>query len=261
MTISMAVVADESGKRAAGVQTPAAASVAPTALPADVPAAARAVGPAVETAARPIGGLRPLAGGAGAATALDERTLVARAQAGDVDAFAELYRSHVGRVYAFAHRRSGSREMAEDLTSATFERAIRSLHAYDAASGGFASWLFRIASNLAADDHRRRARAGSPRATAAAARLHAGVSWGAPDDLAAVATGSGADLDALRPALDALNERYRRALTLRFLSGLSTEDAAAAFGTSRQTMAVVVHRALGALRKELARCGKEVPWT
>ena len=56
----------------------------------------------------------------------DERALTERART-DRDAFAQLYRRHVNSVYAFAYRQSGSREVAEEATSATFERALRGI--------------------------------------------------------------------------------------------------------------------------------------
>ena len=52
-------------------------------------------------------------------------------------------------------------------------------------------------------------------------------------------------------ALGRLNERYQRAITLRYLTGLSPEDAAHAMGLNKATLAVVLHRALGALRKAM----------
>ncbi|HEY0520575.1 MAG TPA: hypothetical protein VGC84_13855, partial [Ilumatobacteraceae bacterium] len=57
---------------------------------------------------------------------IDEEQLVERARS-DRAAFAELYRLHVESVHAFAYRRSGSREVAEEATSATFEKALRSI--------------------------------------------------------------------------------------------------------------------------------------
>ena len=54
-----------------------------------------------------------------------EQQLVARAQRGDSEAFASLYRSYVTRIHSFCYRRTQSRELAEDVTAATFERAYR----------------------------------------------------------------------------------------------------------------------------------------
>jgi RNA polymerase sigma factor (sigma-70 family) len=56
-------------------------------------------------------------------------------------------------------------------------------------------------------------------------------------------------------ALGRLNERYQRAISLRYLAGLSPEDAARAMGVSKATLAVVLHRALGALRRAMDDLG------
>ena len=52
--------------------------------------------------------------------------LVARIQAGDVEAFEALYRQHSARIYTLASRMAGSAEDGEDLTSlAVFEDFLR----------------------------------------------------------------------------------------------------------------------------------------
>ena len=63
------------------------------------------------------------------------------------------------------------------------------------------------------------------------------------------------DEDLVLKALGRLNERYQRAITLRYLAGLSAEDAAHAMGLNKATLAVVLHRALGALRKAMNDLG------
>jgi RNA polymerase sigma-70 factor (ECF subfamily) len=177
----------------------------------------------------------------------DERALVERARA-DPSAFAELYRQYLPRVYAFAYRRTGAPEVAEDITSATFERALRNLATFSWRPGGFGPWLFRIAANELADHYRRTVRAGSARAGDAARRLQAQA---APDPADEV--GARAAVDELLAAMDELSPRYQQALALRYLSGLTPDEAAKALGTSKATMAVVVHRAMRALRRTLAQ--------
>ena len=78
----------------------------------------------------------------------DEAALVERART-DTQAFADLYRFYLPKIHAFAYRRSGSREVAEDVTAATFENALKNLHRFEPRDGGFGAWLFRIASNPA----------------------------------------------------------------------------------------------------------------
>lgn len=177
--------------------------------------------------------------------ASDERALVERAR-GDPSAFAELYRRYLPRVHAFALRRTGVIEVAEDVTSATFERALRNLAQFSWRPGGFGPWLFRIAANELVDHHRRTRRDGSPRAEVAARRLHAEA---APDPADEVHVRDA--VAQMLAAMDSLSPRYQQALSLRYLSGLTPDEAAAALGISRTTMAVVVHRASRALRRAM----------
>jgi RNA polymerase sigma-70 factor (ECF subfamily) len=177
-------------------------------------------------------------------TDADERALVERART-DSSAFAELYRRYLPRVHAFAYRRTGDVEVAEDITSAAFERALRNLGSFRWQGGGFGPWLFRIASNELADHYRRTGRAASTRA-AAAVSLHAETPRDPADELDARDA-----VTELLAAMDRLSPRYQRALELRFLAGLTPDEAAAALGTSKATMAVVVHRATRALRRAI----------
>ena len=177
---------------------------------------------------------------------LDERDLVERARS-DPDAFAELYRAHASRVHGLAWRRLGSREAAEDVTSATFERAWRSLPTFRWRDGGFPAWLLRIAANEVTDHIRREARAKSDRGQRALADLAATGTGPAPDE-----TFSGDD-PGLRDAMARLRPRYAEALTLRYFAGLDAVGAAAALKCSPRTFAVVLHRAHEALRGALQR--------
>lgn len=177
--------------------------------------------------------------------ALGDRTLVERARS-DPEAFAELYRRYVRRVYAFAYRRTNAPDVAEDITSATFERALRSLDTFSWRNGGFGAWLFRIVANELVDHYRRAGRAAGDRARGAAFALHADDPVDPADEVV------GRDAAArLLDAMNGLNPRYQQALSLRYLSGLTAEEAAAAMGTSRATMAVIVFRATRALRRAM----------
>lgn len=165
----------------------------------------------------------------------------------DPDAFAELYRSHVERVYAFAWRRVGNREAAEDVVAATFEKAWRALPEFEWRDGGFPAWLLRIAANQVTDHVRRESRVTSDRGQRALSTLAPPSSLPAPDEAV-----EGDDPE-LRAALARINARYAEALSLRYLAGLEPKDCARALGVSAATFAVVLHRAQAALKKELSR--------
>ena len=175
--------------------------------------------------------------------AADERALVARAQT-DPAAFGPLYRRYVERIYAFAYRRTWTPEAAEDVTAATFERALRHLPRFDTDRAGFGPWLFRIAANELVDHYRREGRARSDRGQRG---LHVLATDVVEDDVDAIERDG--EVRETLEALGTLRPRYQRALTLRYLAGLSADDAAQAMGCSKPVLAVTLHRALGALRR------------
>ena len=76
--------------------------------------------------------------------------LVARCQAGDVDAFAELYVRHSARIFSLATRMAGSPETGEDLLQEIFLQAYRKIGGFkgDSAVG---TWLYRLALNHCLD--------------------------------------------------------------------------------------------------------------
>ena len=175
----------------------------------------------------------------------DELTLVERART-DRDAFAELYRLYLPRIYTFAYRRCGSRPLAEDVTAATFEEALRSLPP---------SWP-KVAGSAPGCS------GSPPRDRRPLPGRRAGPGPGGPPGLTLLAVpsidedgiplpGGGEDHGRLLAALGTLNPRYQKAISLRYLAGLSHAEAAEAMGTTKPVMAVTLHRALRALRRVL----------
>lgn len=174
-----------------------------------------------------------------------DRVLVDKAKDGDREAFAMLYRRHVASVYSFAFRTAGSKEVAEEVTSATFERALRSLAGFNWTGGGIRPWLLRIASVETSSWYRREQRSQKPRAQMILRELASEPS--APESLT-----FGFSAPEIHEALARVHPRYREAISLRYLSGLSVDDAAAAMGCSKTVLSVTLHRAVGALRRALA---------
>lgn len=171
--------------------------------------------------------------------------LVEAARRADPDAFAALYRLHLDAVHAFAWRRTGRRDLAEDVVAASFERALRNIGGFRwRGDGSFRSWLLAIAANEAVDQLRREARPQTDRGRRAAVRLVAGTAVDPTEDIDVTDAGP-----RLRAALDRLNPRYERAVLLRHVAGLEPNEVADALGVSRSTSAVICHRAMRALRK------------
>jgi RNA polymerase sigma-70 factor (ECF subfamily) len=89
--------------------------------------------------------------------ALDDIALVETFLAGDERGFALLVDRYQGRLLNFIYRTIGDRERAEDLVQEAFVRVYRHLGRFDR-SKKFSTWIYTIASNLAKNELRNRAR-------------------------------------------------------------------------------------------------------
>jgi RNA polymerase sigma-70 factor (ECF subfamily) len=153
---------------------------------------------------------------------------VARAAAGDQEAFGALIRTHQDMIYGTALRILGSEADARDAAQEAVIAAWQRLGTYrgDAPVG---AWLRRIAANAALDLHRARRRRAVPfdPQDAPAARMTAAA--GDPHDERVRA-------QAVRAAIDALDEPFRAALLLADVAGLPYEDIAAELGVAVGTV-------------------------
>jgi RNA polymerase sigma-70 factor, ECF subfamily len=83
--------------------------------------------------------------------ALDSWSLVAAVQAGDRAAFGQLYDRYRNVVQDYLWARVCHRELAEDLTSETFTRALARIHGVRDQGRDFGAWLITIAKNIVRD--------------------------------------------------------------------------------------------------------------
>lgn len=94
--------------------------------------------------------------GDGAGGVQTEPQLVRRAVAGDKEAFADLYESHLDSLVRYFYYRTASREDAEDLAEQVFLKAWRAMPRFRPGATPFAAWLFRLAHNQLVDHSRAR---------------------------------------------------------------------------------------------------------
>lgn len=86
----------------------------------------------------------------------DINTLITRAKKGDRNAFGEIYRQYLRRIYRFVYYFLGDSNLAEDLSQDTFIRAWRALPNFREERGTLQAFLFAIARNLVIDYQRKR---------------------------------------------------------------------------------------------------------
>jgi RNA polymerase sigma factor (sigma-70 family) len=150
------------------------------------------------------------------------------------DTFERLFEEHAERLFSFLAYRTGSRVLAEDLLSETFERVLRSHHRFDPRRGSERRWLYTISLNLLRDHARRQT-------------YEARAQSGATDpELEAVE-----HRDELYRALAVLNDDEREAIALRFGADLKLRDVARVLGEGESAIEARVYRALRKLHDEL----------
>src|SRR5437870_2526461 len=76
----------------------------------------------------------------------EDRTLVTRAQEGDLAAFDELVQRYQERIYATIYHMTANHEDANDLAQEAFIKAFRALKSFKGDSSFF-TWVYRIAVN------------------------------------------------------------------------------------------------------------------
>ena len=167
---------------------------------------------------------------------------VVPAEAVDWDA---VYRGEMPRVFNYFRYRGFDRETAEDLTSATFEKAWRARGRYRRDRAAVPTWLLAIARNTATD-HLRRARVAVPLAESVLRDEET------PETRAV----READSRRLRALLATIPERERELLALKFGAGATNRAIATVTGLGESNVGTILHRTIGALRD---RWTKEEP--
>ena len=147
----------------------------------------------------------------------------------------------IRRVYAYVAYRIGDGADAEDVTSATFERALRYRSSFDPRRGDAASWLIGIARRCIADAMQSRE---------------------TPTDDVPELLGEGHEERSLsridlRAAVGRLEERDRELLALRYGADLTARQIAELLELKTNAVEVALHRAMARLREGLEPPGSE----
>src|SRR6266487_1920774 len=177
---------------------------------------------------------------------------MARVGEDDERAFTELVRRFQGRVANLISRVLNDRESTDDLAQEVFVRVF--VHRRNFRRGSrFSTWLFTIAANLAKNEIRRRDR-----------RRH-WFSFDATQDALKDSTSLLADptegresrlereqrQEAMGRAIATVPEKYRLALVLRDIDGLTYEEIAQVLGIPGGTVRSRINRARGMLKRKL----------
>jgi RNA polymerase sigma-70 factor, ECF subfamily len=157
----------------------------------------------------------------------------------DIEAFAELYRRHLTRVYRYHVAHIGNAKDAEDLTSQTFVAALEGIRSFRG-TGSFAAWILGIASRKRLMFYR-----GNKLEIPLDEAVHY-PSPGLPTDKAAAQR---LQLESVSRALRQLSPDRAEALILIYFGGLSQAEAGRVLNKSEAAVKMLISRGLQDLRE------------
>lgn len=166
--------------------------------------------------------------------------------------FEAWFRDHREAVYRFVRFRVATREIAEDITSEVFLKALRSLRSYDSRLSAPRTWLFRIARNAVTDHLRALRRHGSRQVSIERV----------PDPASQAPSQEDRMLEderkrLLMASMATLRQADQEILSLRYGADLGNREIAESLGITANAVAVRIHRALERLRTAVAKQSNE----
>jgi RNA polymerase sigma-70 factor, ECF subfamily len=176
----------------------------------------------------------------------------------ELSGFDRMYRDHVDLIYRYAHRLCGETESAKDLVQETFLNAYQGLKDFRGESKA-STWLYTIASRACI--RMRRKRKGEPEhelsleefVPTSEGEFHLQIPI---DGLSPEEALQNKELrEALDQAIDKLPKKYRMALVLRDMEGLSAKEVGTIMGVSERAVKSRLHRARLFVRRELSARG------
>ncbi len=170
--------------------------------------------------------------------------LIQQAQKGNSQAIGTLYDQHHQLIFRFIWSRVQDPAIAEDLTGELFTRMVIYLPDYQANGIPFRAWLYRIARNLITDHHRKY---GGQEFMDISQTI--GMRSEQDDPMQQVAAKLTAEK--VQSALERIDPAQREVVELRFLAGLSLQEAADTLDKTVAAVKSLQHRGLKALRGTL----------
>jgi RNA polymerase sigma-70 factor (ECF subfamily) len=179
------------------------------------------------------------------APASGEANVLARAQAGDHYAFAQLYALHKRRIYSLCLRMVGNVAEAEDLTQEAFLQLHRKIATFRGDSA-FSTWLHRLAINVVLMHLRKKGLSliSLDEAMEPTPEEGPGRSFGAPD----LSLAGSIDRLALERAISDLPAGYRLIFVLHDIEGYEHNEIAAMLDCSIGNSKSQLHKARLKLR-------------
>ncbi|MFA6307300.1 MAG: RNA polymerase sigma factor [Patescibacteria group bacterium] len=172
----------------------------------------------------------------------DDLSLISACQAGDGQAFGQLYDRYFKKIYSFVYYKISHKENTEDLVAETFYKALNNLVKFDSRKGSFSSWLYRIARNTVIDHYRTNKNFQDIEEIS-----DVSFSITADDDL-----DRAAQISEIKDKLNRLSDTQREIIVLRVWQQLSYKEISEIVGKSEANCKMIFSRSIKELKLSLA---------
>ncbi len=177
-----------------------------------------------------------------------EKELVERAK-NDPEAFGELYDRYYSPIFGYVLRRTADIEIAQDITSEVFFKALKNLRQFRYRGFPFSSWLYRIASNEIANYFRK-----NKRGQICLDEVSNSISISNPSAETELLEAEAElkrheDFVLLHQSISKLPVKYQEVITLRFFENKQVKEISEILGKREGTVKSLLHRGLEKLRE------------
>ena len=180
----------------------------------------------------------------------EEKELIARARE-DTQVFGQIYEEYYAKIFGYALKRVGNIGVAEDITSETFFKALKSLWRFKWQNVAFSAWLYKIATN----EINYYFRHGKHKTYSLELLLEDGFEPQAPDDIEGELDEAETRLQrhqeflAIQKELERLPVGYQEVIALRFFENKKINEIGEILGKKEGTIKSLLSRGLEMLRK------------
>lgn len=172
-----------------------------------------------------------------------ERKLLQKAQNLDSEALGAIYDEYSDQLFAYAVRRVGNAQQAEDFVAETFQRFLSALESGGGPEDHLQAYLYRITHNLITDHYRR-----SPPPPLELDEDRYSEDLNQPANILAEEMKA----EQVRKALQHLTPGQQQVIVLRYVEGFSNQDIAETMNKTVGAVKSQHHRALASLERILA---------
>jgi RNA polymerase sigma factor (sigma-70 family) len=158
-------------------------------------------------------------------------------------AFAELYEQYLPKVFRYVNYRISDVAMAEDITSAVFEKALTKFQSYNSKKAGFSTWIFAIARNTLIDHYRVNRRGQN-------VPLETALSVSTGDDSPEEELVKNEESRELQQCISRLSPHEREIIALKFGAEMTNRQIASTVGLSESNIGTILFRAIRKLRDD-----------